>query len=258
MPIQVIDSLSMVGEKGEILNKFGYNPQIDTGTDPEDVWTTGGLYPTDTFLTPQSLEVLSASANDANPGTGANAIGIAGTGPNLEFRTTVVFLNGITPVAIDGTWTSVNRMAVISAGAVGANAGQITVRVAGGGTTVSSIPFRVALTGNANGKGQTEQAVYRVAANKQLMIKRIVATIEDATNTQAAVEIVNVNIDTGVTRTLGSFFVTENNPLRRTYSIGGPHFSEGEFAIIRVREVSSNGVIISAEFDAIEYPFQRN
>lgn len=55
---------------------IGNNPDLDTATLPEEVWTGGGVYPWMTGST--ALEILSSSANDASAGTGARTVTING------------------------------------------------------------------------------------------------------------------------------------------------------------------------------------
>jgi len=47
-----------------IMNKFGENPEITTGTDPEDIWDGGGIY---AFYpsTAQDMEIVSSDVDDA-------------------------------------------------------------------------------------------------------------------------------------------------------------------------------------------------
>jgi len=68
-----------------IMNKFGGNPSIGTGTDPEDVWDGGGLY---SFFpaTAQAMEMISDDANDSGvvlssgTATGGSATSLEDTG----------------------------------------------------------------------------------------------------------------------------------------------------------------------------------
>jgi hypothetical protein len=55
---------------------IGNNPDLDTATLPEDIWSGGGQYPWMTGAT--ALEVVSDSANDAAAGTGARTVTING------------------------------------------------------------------------------------------------------------------------------------------------------------------------------------
>lgn len=55
---------------------IGNNPDLDTATLPEDIWTGGGGYPWLTAST--ALELLSSSANDTSAGTGARTVTING------------------------------------------------------------------------------------------------------------------------------------------------------------------------------------
>lgn len=112
------------------ISALGNNP--DTAA-PEDIWTGGGTYPWMTAST--SLEILSASANDTALGTGARTVLIQGLDINYVEVNQVISMNGVTPVAIPTSIFRINGVAVVTAGSVGTNVGNITVRDAGGGTT---------------------------------------------------------------------------------------------------------------------------
>src|SRR3972149_2497177 len=80
------------------VSALGSNPDVDTGTLPEDVWDGGGLYP---FMTAATfLEVLSSSVNDSAAGTGARTITLFGLNASYVPVNQVITLNGVTPVAI--------------------------------------------------------------------------------------------------------------------------------------------------------------
>jgi len=141
--------------------KFGRNPDIDTAAE-ETVWEGGGVYPFQS--TAQSIEVLSASADDdGDPvGTGARTITLIGLDANYAEQTAVITMNGTSAVAVAGTWLRVHRCSVTTAGSGGVNAGLITVRIAGGGTTLLVI---------GAGNGQTLMAVYTVPAGYTAYMK---------------------------------------------------------------------------------------
>lgn len=137
-----------------VMLKFGRNPDID-GAIEETIWEGGGIYPFQS--TAQSLEVLSSDADDNSTGTGARTITLIGLDSNYAELTQVITLNGNNAVAITGTWLRVHRCSVTTAGTSGVNEGTITIRIAGGGTTLLII-------GPSN--GQTLMAVYTIPAGK--------------------------------------------------------------------------------------------
>jgi hypothetical protein len=139
-----------------LMLKFGRNPDVDTGA-AEDVWEGGGLYTFDT--TAQSLEIVSSDANDdGDPaGTGARTVTVRGLDADYVEKTETVTMNGTTAVALTGTWMRVHRCTVATAGGVEANAGTLTVRIAGGGATRLVV---------GAGNGQTLMAVYTIPAGK--------------------------------------------------------------------------------------------
>ena len=139
-------------EGHSLMLKFGRNPDIDSGVE-ETVWEGGDRYPFPT--TAQSLEVISGSTDDTALGSGARTITLIGLDADYQEQTEVIILNGTTPVAIDGTWLRVHRCSVTTAGSGNVNAGLISVRIAGGGTTLLVI---------GAGNGQTLMAVYTVPA----------------------------------------------------------------------------------------------
>lgn len=132
------------------VHKFGYNPDIDTATDPETVWSHGGLYPWSALDgAAQTLYVKSSSASDT--------MTVTFTGHNNageEINDTVT-LNGTNPVTSNSTFKRIYR-AFVNGNTV--NAGEITWHtVSGSGTVVCAI---------AAGEGQTLMALYSVPSGK--------------------------------------------------------------------------------------------
>jgi hypothetical protein len=50
-----------------VVDKFGENPEVDTGTTPEDVWEAGGLYTYDANGTAPIVSLISDNALDTEP-----------------------------------------------------------------------------------------------------------------------------------------------------------------------------------------------
>ena len=120
---------------------LGNNPNIDTATQPEDVWSgaeLGLLNGVDHRFIPKpmsavAMEVVSSSVNDTAAGTGARTIVVGYLDGAYAAKTAVVTLNGTTPVAMPENVLRVNSVLVATAGTVGANnTGNISVRAAGG------------------------------------------------------------------------------------------------------------------------------
>jgi len=136
------------------------------GTPPADVWEGGGLFP---FLAAASqLEVVSASANDTAAGTGARTVLISGLDLNYNTISESVTLNGATPVPTVNNYLRINVFTTTASGSGGTNAGDITLRVVGGGTTQS-----IARAGYGFGRS----CVYTVPNGFTLFIVSIICSV---------------------------------------------------------------------------------
>lgn len=137
-------------------NKFGYNADIDTTTDPEIVAAFGGTF--SPLTTAYTLDVASSSAEDgAGSGTGASSLQIIGIGDGYIEQSETVNLNGTGTVVTSNTWLGVNRVQVLSSGSNNANVGNITLSATTEGSTQAYIPA---------GESVTQQAIFHVPANK--------------------------------------------------------------------------------------------
>ena len=87
-----------------IVDKFGENPDIDTGTVPEDVWEYGGEYPYDADGTAPIVSVVSDNAADVE------IINITGLDIDGNEITQTVILTGTTRVALPTPLWRVYRM----------------------------------------------------------------------------------------------------------------------------------------------------
>jgi hypothetical protein len=140
VPFPFAASISTGGATARV-STLGNNPSVDTSTQPEDVWSgavLGVLNSIDhKFIpkpqTPTSMEIVSDSANDTAAGTGARTVAVVYLDANYASKTTVLTMNGVTPVALPETVMRVNMVAVSTSGTFGGNnIGNISIRAAGG------------------------------------------------------------------------------------------------------------------------------
>ena len=94
-------------------NKFGYNEDIDTGSE-EIIASFGGTF--NIMTTDDRLSIVSSSTNDSSAGTGANSIAIIGIDQDYNSVTEYITLNGTTSVRSVNSFLGVNRAYVISSG----------------------------------------------------------------------------------------------------------------------------------------------
>lgn len=138
----------------------GVNPAVGR-TAFEDIWDFGGnfVFPT----AGETWEVVSDSTSDTLLGTGARTVSITGLDVNYVEQEETVNLNGTTPVVTTRTdWFRIREVIVTSSGSGQENAGNITIRVSGGGLTRSLIR-----TGNS----KTYNGFFTVPAGKTLLIQ---------------------------------------------------------------------------------------
>ncbi|KKM87332.1 hypothetical protein LCGC14_1270020 [marine sediment metagenome] len=122
------------------VHKFGSNPDIRTGTVPEDIWDGGGVYP-GFIAAALPCEILSDDPNDDDGDTGANTVEVQGLGDDGNMRSVIATMDGVNPVAI-GTFFRIFRLIVLTAGASDGNEGTITARTIAGPVTMAQIlPF---------------------------------------------------------------------------------------------------------------------
>mgnify|MGYP000479348130 FL=1 len=223
-----------------IVNKFGKNPDIDTGTVPEDVWEVGGAY-TGWAASAETLQVFSSSAADTSAGTGARTVRITGLDQNYDSLSETVTLNGVTPVVTTGSFLRVHTATVLSAGSGGVNAGTITVRQS---TTTANVFIGIIV-----GVNQSNSSAYTIPAGYTGYMR----SLHSACGTQAAVA-----VGGGIwTRPFGGVFRQRRpfyfgNSFRLSDIIyGGLVFTEKSDIIIRITECSTNNTPVNAGYDLI-------
>jgi hypothetical protein len=140
-------------------NKFGYNDDVDTGSEEVIAPHNGGT--PNIMTTADTLDVVSDSANDTSAGTGAQTILITGIDANSLEQSEIVTMNGTTTVTTTNSWLGVNRVIVLTSGSNDSNVGTITINDNGG--TVgdqASVPV---------GQSVTQQCIFHTPVNTNLM-----------------------------------------------------------------------------------------
>lgn len=218
----------LVGDTS-FIHKFGANFDIDTNTDPETVWTAGGLYPWSALATAQTLYVQSTSSSDTSE------LEIQGLDENYNQQTETVQMNGITTVTTSNTFIRVFRM-IYNHTAV--NVGTVTARVtSGSGTIVGQIDETY---------GQTLMCVYTIPAGYTGYLLCIDASLNKA-------EDGNIRV---YQRPFGRSFKVAHmaelfqNSYRYDFPIPLPFYEKCDLDI-RLAEVETNNTRCTANFDIV-------
>lgn len=149
------------------LFKFGYNPDVN-GVE-ETVWTHGGNYPWPTSAA--VAYVNSTSTADADGGTGANTVLVAGVDADYKYIEEVVTMNGQAQVVTTNLFLRIFRAYVTLSGTGGTAAGTIYIAY-GSGLDGGFIPTGT-ITADLSEGAQTQIAAYTVPFGKTLYLDDI-------------------------------------------------------------------------------------
>jgi hypothetical protein len=218
----------------------GVNPDVATGSVPEDIWYHGGLYPLP--WTAATMEALSDSANDAPAGTGMRTMQVIGLDANYVEQSETVALNGTNVVALTKSYLRINRIQITGAGSLRVNAGTVTIREAGGGQVRGKMRA---------GYGIARQCVYTVPMGYSLAICEV---------TQGAFHAVGQPGEA----TLTKVFQSPNGFFRQTLEasieatvheniVAVPILVPEKWDfLIRCNAVTANDTVVSASFSGVQ------
>ena len=210
----------------KIVHKFGANFDIDQGTDPESVWTGGGVYPWASLSSAQTIYCLSTSASDTTTLT------VEGLDANYDEISETVTLTGLTAVTTTNQFLRVFRMTYDAT-----NVGDIEARVtSASGTIVAQIDA---------GYAQTLMSVYTIPAGHTGYLVALDATI-DGTKT---CQMLMYHRLTGKPFRIAHIAETEGH---YRYDFTAPLTVPEKTDIdIRIDNVSGNDARVTANFDIV-------
>lgn len=216
--------------------KNGRNPDIDSGTLPEDIWGGNGVYAGFPTGSPEQVRITSTSASD----TGTVTFTGLKTSNDTEYTSETVTLNGTTPVVSVNSWYRVHTFRYSSGSSTTMNLGDITIQH---NVTTANI-FAIMPIGT----GQSNCSCLTIPAGKTGYLKRLHGMVMSGTS--AAVDC--------------SFWVREfgGSPrLRKPFTLSNTFYNEDinyfislpektDFTI-RATATTGNNLIVLAGYDLI-------
>jgi hypothetical protein len=226
------------------INKFGYNGDIDTTSDPEDVWGAGGVYTGFPTGAPETVEAFSSSDEDGDGTlTGALTIRIIGlkTATSLFYESEDITLTGQVAATSVASWYRINRMYVLTSGSAGNNVGTITVRHT---TTTSNVFFVLPA-----GFGQSVVACWTVPHNNTFLLDRISIHMSRANNGAGSCQVALQTREVGTSTWRNREFYSITNDGGQDEDYPYPIKING-FTDVRIRvvEVGANDTRVQAGF----------
>lgn len=239
---RIIDTETLIGggflDGFSVTQKAGYNPDIDTGSIPEDIGGTGGVYAGFPDSTLETITVISSSILDTALGTGARSVTIIGLDDLYNPIQETIATNGI----LGATTTQQFRRNHTSFVASGVNVGTLTFRHT---VTITNV-FGTMLPGT----NQTNESAFTVPAGFTGLAKALNVSISQGTAAASA---------RGCfwTRAFGMPFrqrrpfLVSNSSKSQQEPYGGIRFTEKSDIVVRINSVSNNNTEVVAEYDII-------
>lgn len=217
------------------VSALGNNPDVDSGSVPEDITYMGGLYTNSDVA--QTYEVTSSSGLDTVSGAGARTIVVFGLDLDYVEQSETVEMNGTVAVPLTKNYLRINSALITSAGSNEVNSGNILIRVTGGGTVRAMIPAAC---------GITRQARYTVPAGHTLFIRELFCCINRSGGGAVRYATIGtcVRSDTRFHRMSFEFSVSSNEPYRHPAEIVLPE--KTDFSLRCVNVTSDNTDITAA------------
>lgn len=220
-----------------VVNNFGRNSDIDTGTVPEDVWNGGGVYTGFPTGSPEEFEVFSSSASD----TGTLTFTYLASSTSTSYSTATVTLNGTTHVSTGIMGYRIHTAQYNTSSATTFNIGEITLRHK---VTTANIFCKMPI-----GRSQTNAAAYTVPYGHTAYVRRLFCRV--------------IGSISGIAD--GALWIRENGMsprLRRPFSsatadafeelpYGGIPVSQQSDIVVRITGVSANNLDVIAGYDII-------
>lgn len=221
-----------------IINKFGKDFDVDSGSVPEDVWNGSTIYTGFPTGAPETLQAFSSSALD----TGTLTISYLPSFTSTDWLTASVTLQGTTPVSFGVSGVRVHFAQYHSGTDTGFNAGEITVRHT---TTTANVFCLIPI-----GTSQTNVTAYTIPAGHVGIIKRVFARLRGATTGQ--VDCALWVRDFGDSpRLRRPFNVSTNDGFDETI-YGGLVVHGGADIVVRITSASANNLSVIAGYDLIQ------
>lgn len=149
------------------VNKFGEATDCDNGVATDIYDGADGSLGPDIWVPPTTArihDIVSSSGNDTSAGTGARTLRVWGLQDwDTAESSEDIILNGTTNVPTVNSYVIIHRMQVLTWGANGLNAGDITATAQTDGTLTAAI-----LTGN----NQTQMCIYGVPSTQNLRVSQ--------------------------------------------------------------------------------------
>lgn len=226
-----------------LVQKFGRNIDVDSGSVPEDVWEGGGTYTGFPLTDTETVDVFSSSANDTAAGSGARTVLIEGLDASGAVQTEVITLNGTTAVTSSNTYFRVNRVQVETSGNSNQafNAGTITVRH----TTTTANVFAVVPVGT----NRSQIGCYTIPVGKTGYLKRLDVEVSRAitANVKGAIWVRR----TGESPQLQRIFSLSQDDSFQKDPYGGLKYESLTDIAVRITASSANNVEVTTNFDVV-------
>ena len=221
----------------------GYNPDHDTASE-ETITSAGGSWLDVPLTSAETVDLVSADANDALAGTGARSVKVTGLDGSYAAQTETVNLNGVTTVTTTNSFLVVYRIEVTAVGSGATNAGIITAQ-----STTSSKVFAAIEAG----RGRSAAAVWAVRASATGLIHHWESDLQAA----GASKYANLRLEV---------FDTQNAPTWATWDYMSVREDHGtnhhdlnvplaipERSLVRVQgAVSADNCVITSQFSILE------
>ena len=224
-----------------IQNKFGRNPDIDSGAVPEDVWAQGGLY-TGFADSAEILEVFSSSGLDTSAGTGARTVRVYGLDANFEEIEETVILDGTTAVDTVNSYLRAQTAEVLTAGSTGENQGSITVRQS---VTTANVMCTLPAGGN-----RTQVCAVTMPANVTGKIRTVGVALFGAASNRIEGSIM-IREEGGVFQNRRPFVVSGGGQYSEQI-YGGVSLPPKSDCVVRIDNASANGLEVTARLDILK------